>query len=528
MKLIDMKDILLTDSEFIKNVSVVSDNLQDKFILSSIREAQDIHLQQILGTRLYQKLKLLVEDESILLDTYSVYRELLDNCQYYLAYVCLSMLCVNTTMKFNNSGVHTSSDDKNLTASFADTLKLAEYYKNKADHYKLMLQNWLIKNKSRFPEIYRADISELPSNLYSASSSPIFLGGARGKHSFNPSALCNSGSSTSSTPSVEIRLEAKELDITENGTYNITPSEGYDGLTHVEVNVQVPTPTPRLQELTITKNGVYMPTEGYDGFRKVTSQVPINEPDAIIIQPGLKFSADESQMQELMPRAYIKNGSDLGNIFTDCSFETFTYDMTGKFLNPDAITYCGNLFDNCRSLRVVDTSTWGLRNVSGLRFPFFYCTALEEVNLSGFDGSPLTTIEGLTQWCSALKSLDMSVVNCSRVEQMNQLCYANTNLETVNWSGCQFLSATNVANAFSGCDSLTNIITDSRTILPDLERLDYSIANSSNLTVESLVNLLNALPTSTKNGTFVIGEYHLNRLNDTQKSIATNKNWILS
>ena len=524
-----MKDILLTDSDFIKNVSVVSDNLQDKFILSSIREAQDIHLQQILGSRLYNKLKLLVEDESILLDTYAVYRELLDNCQYYLAYVCLSMLCVNTTMKFNNSGVHTSSDDKNLTASFSDTIKLSEYYKNKADHYKLMLQNWLLKNRNRFPEIYRADISELPSNLYSASSSPIFLGGARGKHSFNPSALRNSGSSTSSsTPSVEIRLEAKELDINENGTYNITPSEGYDGLTHVEVNVQVPTPTPRLQDITITKNGVYMPTEGYDGFRKITAQVPINEPDAIIIQPGLKFSANETQMQELMPKIYIKNGSDLGDIFTDCGFETFTYDMTGKFLAPDAITTCNFMFQNCHSLRVVDTSTWALRNIINLAFPFFYCTALESINLSGFNGSPLTSIEGLTQWCSALKSLDMSTINCSRVEQMNQLCFACGSLETVNWSGCQFISVTNAANAFAGCDALTNIITDSRTILPDLETLDYSISNSTNLTVESLVNLLNALPTSTKNGTFVIGEHHLNRLSDTQKAIATNKNWILS
>ena len=131
---INMKDILFTTADFIRSVTIVSDNLQDKYILSSIREAQDIEFQQVVGTRLYNRLKLMVEDETILLDYNEHYRELLDKAQYFIAYQTLANLTVNSTYKINNIGLNTISDDNVSTPSLTDTFKLSKYYTDKADH----------------------------------------------------------------------------------------------------------------------------------------------------------------------------------------------------------------------------------------------------------------------------------------------------------------------------------------------------------------------------------------------------------
>ena len=56
-----MAEILLSSEAFVKSVTSVSDNLSGKYILPSLREAQEIGLKGILGDSLLSKLKTLVK-----------------------------------------------------------------------------------------------------------------------------------------------------------------------------------------------------------------------------------------------------------------------------------------------------------------------------------------------------------------------------------------------------------------------------------------------------------------------------------
>jgi len=74
-------------------------------------------------------------------------------------------------------------------------------------------------------------------------------------------------------------LEA--LSVVENGNY--LPSEGYDGFSEVQVDVQ-----PDLQAKSVTENGTVYPDPGYDGLSEVTVNVPATVPEGYVKPEGTK------------------------------------------------------------------------------------------------------------------------------------------------------------------------------------------------------------------------------------------------
>lgn len=176
-----MAEILLSSEAFVKSVTSVSDNLSGKYILPSLREAQEVGLRGILGDSLLSKLKSLVKDGSIDSDANGKYKELIDRCQYYLAYVTIVEVTNKTTFKVGNFGVAKSSDENMQIATQDEVAKMQYYYQSKADACCLDLQNWLMNNRTSFPELNDCDCRRISSNLYSAATCGIFLGGARGK-----------------------------------------------------------------------------------------------------------------------------------------------------------------------------------------------------------------------------------------------------------------------------------------------------------------------------------------------------------
>ena len=80
---------------------------------------------------------------------------------------------------------------------------------------------------------------------------------------------------TVNVPSEEPVLQQKTIDIAENGSYSLAPDAGVDGLSNVNINVDVPPVpiTPNLQDksIEITENGntIITPADGYDGLSQV-------------------------------------------------------------------------------------------------------------------------------------------------------------------------------------------------------------------------------------------------------------------
>ena len=176
-----MAEIILTSEKFVKSVTSVSDNIAGKYILPSLREAQEQGLKGILGDALLAKLKGLVANKEIDLESNAAYKILLDRCQYYLAYVAIVEVTNKVSYKIGNFGVAKSSDENLQVASQDEIGKMQYYYQSKADAHCLDLQNFLLQNRSDYPELTENCCRTIESNLHSAASCGIFLGGERGK-----------------------------------------------------------------------------------------------------------------------------------------------------------------------------------------------------------------------------------------------------------------------------------------------------------------------------------------------------------
>lgn len=176
-----MSEILLSSEAFVKSVTSASDNLSGKYILPSLREAQEIGLRGIMGDELLAKLKDLRKDGKLETESGGVYKLLVDHCQYYLAYMTIVEATNKVSYKIGNFGVLKTQDENLQVASQDEIAKMQYYYQSKADACCLDLQNFLLEHRKDYPELTECSCHKIESNLHSAASCGIFLGGARGR-----------------------------------------------------------------------------------------------------------------------------------------------------------------------------------------------------------------------------------------------------------------------------------------------------------------------------------------------------------
>ena len=171
-------EILLTSEAFIKSITSISDNLAGKYLLPSLREAQEVGLRSILGDCLLDALKGMVAEG--MLDDAA--RELIENhVRYYLAYKTVTEVLYKSSFKVTNFGV-AKSQDENLQVALTDEIgKLSYYYEAKADAACYRMQCWLLDHRAAFPALDDCGCRRMRANLYSAASCGLWLGGPRGK-----------------------------------------------------------------------------------------------------------------------------------------------------------------------------------------------------------------------------------------------------------------------------------------------------------------------------------------------------------
>lgn len=179
-----MRKILLISEDTIKTYSELPDNVWGKSLMPAIASAQEIGLQSILGENLYNKILDKVEDGTITGAT--AYKAILDNqIQDYLIYKVLCDLVPILSTKIGNMGAVVSNDEHVVNLSQGERDILMNSYQYKADFYTRRLQNYLLKNRTSYPELDEATCYQIKENLKSATNCGIWTGGYRNPSPFN-------------------------------------------------------------------------------------------------------------------------------------------------------------------------------------------------------------------------------------------------------------------------------------------------------------------------------------------------------
>lgn len=174
-----MEEVFLTNENYVRSITNIDNNIESKFLLSSIREAQEVYLQEVIGSQLLTKLKSLVADGSISANT--PYKALVEECQLFLAYQVIAQVCIISAVKISNGGLQVNYDDNLNNVGLEDAFTLKDYYEKKADFFKSRLQAFLLQHRSDYPELCKSKCGEIHSTLNSAASTGLWLGGVRGK-----------------------------------------------------------------------------------------------------------------------------------------------------------------------------------------------------------------------------------------------------------------------------------------------------------------------------------------------------------
>lgn len=176
-----MQSVLFTNSQYIKSVTPLDDNLGDKFILPALRQAQNEDYRCIIGDALYNKLSDILNNKEINREENAAYKDLLDRSQTFLAYATMVKVIPMVSYKVGNIGINRTHDENIEYTTMSEMFQLQDYFEDTRDFQKKQIQHFLLNNHKAFPELNECACNAIRSNLHAADSSNIFLGGARGK-----------------------------------------------------------------------------------------------------------------------------------------------------------------------------------------------------------------------------------------------------------------------------------------------------------------------------------------------------------
>lgn len=179
------KTMLISVNE-IKSNTLISQNVDDSYISTTIMTAQEIYLSKMIGTALYHSLQTLVYNQiknttpSIYDDEHKLYNELLQELVKPLLKYRVSVdLLYNISFKIRNAGVVRNSDTNVSYAALDEIKYLEKQFLSYYDSYCDKISRYLTANRISFPELLEQtpcyyDQAMLDKDF--ANSGGLFLG----------------------------------------------------------------------------------------------------------------------------------------------------------------------------------------------------------------------------------------------------------------------------------------------------------------------------------------------------------------
>ena len=304
------------------------------------------------------------------------------------------------------------------------------------------------------------------------------------------------GLSKVTVQSPDVPLQNKTLNVTQNGSTRLLPDEGYYALHIVDVNVNVPNPELETKLVKITENGLTIiePDSAY-GLSKVSVntnvQPKLQNKTVTITENGSTTIIKDNTFDglgnvtvitdvaggggggtvECYSATYVPEIRKSNNVNTiypyydtidvgciDTSSLTGRINFSDDFLrniahikglnkwNISGITNLDYMFNSYVKLEELDLTGWNTSNVTSMNNTFFNCQKLSEIKgIENWDTSKLKSLSMTFYGCGNLSNLPIDNWNTSKLEKCNGI-FAGTKLTSApvgNWDLSKLTDATN-------------------------------------------------------------------------------------
>lgn len=189
------------------------------------------------------------------------------------------------------------------------------------------------------------------------------------------------------------------------------------------------------------------------------------------------------------------------------------------------VFWLSSTFYGCSKLTSATFPEGALTNVTYMYQTFESCTSLSSVTLQEGALTQVFQMPYIFNRCSSLTSFIFPNGALTQVLVMNGTFSNCKSLISVVFPEGALTQVTNMAATFYNCTSLQDLTIYS---LPNINLTNICFSTCPSLTLSSLQNILNALPTTTSGYKCTIGTTNLAKLSETDIQIATDKGWTLN
>ena len=365
--------------------------------------------------------------------------------------------------------------------------------------------------------------------------------------------------------------QSKEVTITENGTTEITPDDGYL-LTGVTVEAAVPGKPEQTKAITIRENGVteITPDAGHvltgvtveaavPGKPEQVKEVSITEngttkitPDEGKVLSGVSVSVDVAGGASIVTIPPVSlpltSQENILSRATDIDLSSIEW-VQASISDLSCFFYRLNSLINI----IWGTLSNSLAESVNTQFMFASCEKIESINLSPLNTKYFFNTFNMFNRCTKLKSIDWGNIkvrasdigamfyNCQSIESidasffdseyngtrnMNSMFYGCAALKAINLSNLKTAAITNANSAFYSCHKLANVVFEDNCFSnPSFSSLDLSYCPLSH---DCIVDIFNKLATRTNSPTLKLSATTKGYLTENEIAIATGKGWVVS
>jgi hypothetical protein len=141
-------NVLFISEKYYRENSLINENVDSKYLTSTILFAQESNIMRILGTALYNELQSQIATNTVTTLNETLLDEYIAPC---LVEYVTAELIPHLNYKYTNKNVSTKNSEYSNAVSLSEIKYLEEKHRNRAEYYAERITRYLMQNANLYP-----------------------------------------------------------------------------------------------------------------------------------------------------------------------------------------------------------------------------------------------------------------------------------------------------------------------------------------------------------------------------------------